>query len=147
MSNSSLMRKDFKIVSSFKRLVSKEMNLIKVFRVDVFETVRFIPSRREAIKGDLATNAVRQIQIGKFLPHRLYHVLSDIVFQIKLFVIVTFFPGTVSTDRRDIEHARSEFNKRAALIVADARKQGLERNGTVYSERTQNKQTSNKGLP
>ena len=92
------------------------MDFIKVFRVDVSEAEGFIPPSREAVERDLSSNAIGQVQICKLLLHGSHHVLSNVMFQIKLFVIISFFPRAVPTDWRDVEHATSELKESPTLL-------------------------------
>lgn len=46
------------IVTAFEGLVSKKVDFFKAFWLDMSKCICFIPSRREDIEGDLATNGI-----------------------------------------------------------------------------------------
>lgn len=47
---------DLVVIPTLVGLVSKEVDLFEAFRLDVSQCVRFVPSHREDIEGDLATD-------------------------------------------------------------------------------------------
>ena len=115
MSNGSLMAKDLKIVSTLKGLVTEKVNLVKVAGIQKLKTVGLVPSRWKDIEGDLTSDTVRQIEVGKFLAHGFHHVFTHIVGEIKDFVVIAFFTGAVAANGRNVKHAASEFNECSAL--------------------------------
>jgi hypothetical protein len=115
MPNRSLVGKDLIVIASFESFVPEEVDLVKVFRFQEIQTVRFVPTRREAIIGDLSTNTVREVQIFEFRLHCLDHVFANVVLEVVLFIVVAFVAGTVSSNGRNVEHAAAEFEKCAAL--------------------------------
>ena len=58
MPDSSFVCKDLVVISTFKRFVAKEVNLVIVIRRQELETIGLVPTGRKTIKGDLASNAV-----------------------------------------------------------------------------------------
>ena len=44
-----------------------------------------------------------------------HHVFTNLVLQVKLFVVVTFFARAIASNRRNVEHATTEFDKGAAF--------------------------------
>ena len=116
MSNGSLRREDLIIIPSLKRLITKEMNLIKLSLLQEVETIRLIPSGGEHIERDLSTNAVGKVEVGKLLLHCLDHIGAYTTFEVNLFVSVTFFAGAVTSDGTDVHHATAEFNECSPLL-------------------------------
>lgn len=55
------------------------MDLFVLALLDVVQTVGLVPALWEHIEGDLTTNRVGQIEVGKLLLQSLDKVLSDIV--------------------------------------------------------------------
>jgi hypothetical protein len=108
MSNGPLVRKDFEIVASFKRLVAKEMNFIIIFCLDKVQTIRLVPARRKTIKTNLTSNAVLEIQIGKLFLHGCNHVFANVVLQIIDFIVVAFLATAVSANGGNVEHAAAK---------------------------------------
>lgn len=115
MPNGSFVREDFKVVTTLKGLVTEKVNLIEFVLVNELEAIGLIPSGREAVKGNLSSDAVGQVQIGKLLSHGSDHILADIVLQIELFVIVAFRSRAVASNGRNVEHSTAEFNKSSTL--------------------------------
>lgn len=54
--------------------------------------------------------------LTKILLHGLDHVLANVVFQIKLFVVISFGTRAVATDRRNVQHSRAKFNECPTLF-------------------------------
>jgi hypothetical protein len=117
MSDCSWMRKELEVVSAFKGFVPKKVNLIKVRLFQVSEAISLVPSNRKAVKGNLTSNAKGQVQIGKLLFHCLYHVLSNVILQIELFIIISFLPRAVATNGGNVEHATSELKEGSTLCT------------------------------
>lgn len=115
VANRSFMGEDLEVISTFKRLVPKKVNLVKVFRIQELEAIRLVPSLGENVETDLSTDRKGQVQIGKFRLHQRHHRFSDLVLEIKLFVVIPFRPGTITANGRNIEHTGTELNERAAL--------------------------------
>lgn len=60
-------------------LVTEEMDLFKSFIFHVAKCIRFVPARREHIKGDLATNGVREPVGCKILLEGVNEFLANLV--------------------------------------------------------------------
>ena len=115
MANGAFVRKDFIVVSTLKGLVAKEMDLIKVFGFDELETVGLVPTGREDIERDLASDTECEIQIGKLFLHGGHHLLADVVLHIEHFIVVALFSGAVPADGRNVEHSATKLNECPAL--------------------------------
>jgi hypothetical protein len=115
MSNGPLRHEDLVIISALERLIAKEMNLVKVFHLQVVQTVRLIPAGGEDVERDLSANAVGEVEIGKFLLHGQDHVRAYAAFEVDLFVLVALLSGTVPSDGTDVHHAAAEFDERSPL--------------------------------
>ena len=116
MTDGSLVAENFKIVTAFKRLIPKEVNFIKIRFCKELETIGLVPSTWKDIKRNLTPNAKGQIQIGKFLSHGLHHICSDIVGEIKNFVVIALLARTVAANGRDIHHSTSKLNECSTLM-------------------------------
>ena len=68
----------------------------------MFQTVRFVPSRGETIKGYLASDAEGEAVVGKVLFEGSYEVLTDGVDLVVSLVGVTFGGGCVTANRGDV---------------------------------------------
>mmetsp|Transcript_4710 Transcript_4710/g.6910 ORF Transcript_4710/g.6910 Transcript_4710/m.6910 type:complete len:257 (-) Transcript_4710:57-827(-) len=115
MSDGPLRGKDFVVISPLKGLIPEEMDLIKVTLRQELQRVGLIPSHREDIKRDLSPDAVRQSQIGKFLPHGSHHILTDVMLEVKLLKIIPLHAGAIAADGGDVEHSTAEFNESSTL--------------------------------
>mmetsp|Transcript_36843 Transcript_36843/g.77787 ORF Transcript_36843/g.77787 Transcript_36843/m.77787 type:complete len:255 (+) Transcript_36843:87-851(+) len=115
MTNRPLRRKNLVIISTLKCLIPKEMNLIEIALIQIFETVRLVPPRGENVERNLTTNAEGEVEVGKFLFHRGHHIFANVALEIDLFVVVAFFPGAIATDGTDVHHATAEFDECSSL--------------------------------
>lgn len=79
------------------------------------QAVGFVPASREDVKGDLSSDAISEVQVGKLLLHGLNHLLANTMLQIELFIVITFRTRTVSTDWRNVEHSASKLEERSTL--------------------------------
>ena len=103
MPNSSGVLIDLMIVAALVALVAVEVNLIVVL-FDILQAERFVPSLREHIKGDLATNGELQIKISQLLLKCLNKCGSDLSSLIVFLKIVSLIFGAVATNWRNVHH-------------------------------------------
>lgn len=61
-------------------------------------------------KGDVREAKVRELGFDG-----LHELLADLVLEVEFLVVVALLHGSVSSDRADVDHAVSEFHKRASL--------------------------------
>ena len=76
---------------------------------------RLVPALRKDIEGDLPANRVSQIQVLELGAHLGHHRLTNLVRQVELLKVVTFFPVAVASDRGDVEHALPKLDKGPTL--------------------------------
>ena len=76
---------------------------------------RLVPALRKDIEGDLPSNRVSQIQVFELGAHLGHHRLTNLVRQVELLKVVTFFPVAVASDRGDVEHALPKLDKGPTL--------------------------------
>lgn len=79
MSNCSRVDVNFIIVSSFVRLVSKEMNLTVAFVLNMSERISLVPSGREDVKRYLAADGIRQAVRAELFPEGGDEGFADVV--------------------------------------------------------------------
>jgi hypothetical protein len=77
MTNDSLVSVDLKVIPTLKGLVSEEVNLIEVLSREEVQTISFVPTSREDIEGDLATDGIGQSQVTKSLFESQDHVTTN----------------------------------------------------------------------
>ena len=119
MPNGALVCENLVVVTTLECLITKEMNLVKVGRVDKLETVCLVPSSGEHIKADLSANGEGQVEIGEFLLHGGHHVFANLVFQVKLFIVIAFLTRAITSNRRNVEHATAKLDKGSTLRADD----------------------------
>ena len=105
---------DFVIISTLVRLVAKEVDFLEVFVSHVLQAVSLVPSSRENVKRDLATNGVSQAEVWELFLQGINELFSDFVLLVEDFVVVTLLGGSVSSNRRNIDHTVSELNESAS---------------------------------
>lgn len=89
--------------------VAEEENIIKVIKE--LKGVSLIPTFREYIKADLASNSKVETEVGKFPFNSSLKSFQHFASLVKLSKFLSFLSRTVSTDRRDVNQSSSEFYK------------------------------------
>ena len=132
---------DLVVVAALERLVAEEMDG-RVFNatwevllvLDVLQAVSLVPSGREDVEGDLAADGVsanvlvdnrlskwvpkrclRESQIRKLLLQDFHKVRANVVFQIKLLILLPLCICSITPNRGDIDHPIPELDECASL--------------------------------
>ena len=95
------------------RLVSEEMDLVVILQE--LQAVRLVPSLGDHVEGNLTSNQVDEVEIGKLLLQHLHHLLSHVVLLVVGAKRVALLLRAIATHRADIDHSGTELNERSAL--------------------------------
>ena len=128
------------VIAASKGLVAEEMNFIELAIVNVIQAVSLIPALRKHVERYLAANGELQLQMSKFVLHRLDHVLANVVglhcgrnvvrpmlrikalgrlktYQVVHFISITLLLAAVTTNRRDVEHTRAKLHESSSEVL------------------------------
>jgi len=111
----SFVRENLVVIATLKSLIAEEVNLIEILLLDELEAIRFVPSIRKDVEGNLPPDAESQVEIGKLFLHGCHHILPNIVREVKLLVVIPLFAGAVPSNGGNVHHATTELNKSATL--------------------------------
>lgn len=120
MANRPLVLIDLVIVPPFFRLVPKEMNGLVVhpanllLMLQILQAVRLIPSSGENVKGDLATNGVREAEFRELLLQSGNKLFADTMLLVVLVEVEAFVNRCITADGRDIDHSVSDCSSQRA---------------------------------
>mmetsp|Transcript_12147 Transcript_12147/g.32576 ORF Transcript_12147/g.32576 Transcript_12147/m.32576 type:complete len:216 (+) Transcript_12147:244-891(+) len=91
------------------------MDFVVVALGKIPQAVRLVPTGREAVERDLASDRVREVQVRKLLPHLRHHGFPDVVREVELFELVSLLATAIPANGREVEHALSELNEGTSL--------------------------------
>ena len=89
------------------------MNFIIVF--EVLKTESFVPTSGENVETYLASYRICEVQVSEVQFQCIYKLLTNFMFFVIYFKLVTFFLRTVTTNRRNIHHSVSKFDKSSSF--------------------------------
>lgn len=101
----------FEIISAFSSFIPKEMNFTEIVFFQVTQAEGLVPTLREGIDRNLATDGILQAVIGEFGFKGLDQIETDRVGLVEFFKGQTFFVRTIATDWRNVDHGVAEFDK------------------------------------
>lgn len=114
MSNCPAILVDLIVIAPFVRLVSKEMNRFVVYARDfllvleMLQTVRLIPSGREDVERDLATDGECKTEIRELFLQGRHEFFTYLVLLVEFVKFVPFLDSCISAYGRDVDHAIPE---------------------------------------
>mmetsp|Transcript_2955 Transcript_2955/g.4933 ORF Transcript_2955/g.4933 Transcript_2955/m.4933 type:complete len:208 (-) Transcript_2955:13-636(-) len=103
------------VIATSEGFVAEEMNFVELAIVNVIQAVGLVPALRKHVERYLAANGELQLQMSKFVLHRLDHVLANVVGQVEHFISITLLLAAVTTNRRDVEHTRAKLHESSSL--------------------------------
>jgi hypothetical protein len=80
---------DLVVVTTLHRLITKEMDFLEYFALDMSQTIRFVPASRENVERDLTTDRVRQIVVAEFGTELFHQFGADVMDLVVIFKLVS----------------------------------------------------------
>ena len=90
---------DLVIVASLVGLVTKEMDLLEAFILDMPQCIRLVPSTREDVEGDLTSDAVGEVVRLKLLLECFYEISSDLMLLVVCLKVVSLLHAVQSRQK------------------------------------------------
>ena len=109
------MSKNLIVVTSRKCLIAEEVDFVILALLDVIKRVGLVPALRKHIEGYLASNRISEVKMSKLFTKNCDEPLSDLVGQVKLFIVISLLLAAIAADGRYIQHAIAELYEGASL--------------------------------
>jgi len=88
---------------------------LEVLVLNVTEAVSLVPTSREDIERDLATDRVGQAIVGELVLESRDKLFTQLVLQIELLEVVTLRVAAVTSNGRDVDHSVTELDERSTI--------------------------------